>query len=78
MEHYYTIVVEQPDVYKWNYYQTHALHLHRHGQVSMHRITVLTDGLGNDGFVQLSSRQSCGNEKDRTNITIFAENIETT
>ena len=63
MEHYCTLIVQQPDVYKRNYYRTHGLHLRRHGQVSMHRITALMDGLEKDGFVQLSSKQSCGNEK---------------
>ena len=62
MEHYCTIIVQHPDVYKWNYYRTHGLHLHRHGQVSMHRITALIDGLDKDGFVQLNSKQACGNE----------------
>ena len=62
IDHYCTIIVQQPDVYMWNYYQTHRLHLHRHGQVSMHIITALTDGLDKDRFVQLSSKQACGNE----------------
>ena len=63
MEHYCTIIVQQPDVYKWDYYRTHGLNLHRHKQVSMHRIIALTDGLEKDGFVQLSTKQSSGNEK---------------
>ena len=29
------------------------------GQVSMHIITALTDGLKKDGFVQLSTKQAC-------------------
>ena len=59
--HYYcTIIVQQSDMYKWNYSKKHGLHLHRHEQVSMHIITALMDGLENDGFMQLSSKQSCG------------------
>ena len=62
MGHYCTIIVQQQRVYKWNYHQTYGLHLHRHGQVSMLIIAALTDGLVKDGFVQLSLKQSCGNE----------------
>ena len=63
MEHYCTIIVQQPDVYKWNYYLTHGSHLHRHGQVSMHRVAALTDGLEKDGFMKLSPKQSCEKEE---------------
>ena len=62
MEHYCTISAQQPDMYKWNYYQTHGLHLHRYRQIIMYRITVLTDGLEKDGSVQSISKQLCGNE----------------
>ena len=61
--YYSTIIVQHPDVYKWNCYQTHGFHLRRHGQVSMHRFIALTDGLERDESEQFNSKQSCGNEK---------------
>ena len=33
------------------------------GRLACKKITALTDGLEKDGFVQLSSKQSCGNVK---------------
>ena len=63
LEHFCTVIVEQPDVYHYNYYRTRELHLHSHGQLCMHRISAYTQGLEMKGFVQLNKRKACANAR---------------
>ena len=63
MEHYCTVVVEQPDVNHWNYYRTKELHIHKHGQIHRDRVSALTHALERKGFVLLDLPLECEGEK---------------
>ena len=69
MEHYCTIILEQPDVSKFHYYRTQDLHIHKHGQLSMHRVDAYAQALEKDGFVRLKNK--CVHENGRRPVKYY-------